>query len=128
MEKKEGKVFLIRGDMDALPIKEESDVEFSCQSGKMHACGHDMHTSMMLGAARLLKNMRMKLKELLNLCSNLAEEIFEGSKDMIKAGVLENPKVDQALMIHVMAGMPFNACTVIVPVLELVHQPLIILK
>ncbi len=45
-----------------------------------------------------------------------AEEIFEGSKDMIKAGVLENPKVDQALMIHVMAGMPFNAGTVIVPV------------
>lgn len=46
--KKEGKVFLIRGDMDALPIKEESDVDFSCQSGTMHACGHDMHTSMML--------------------------------------------------------------------------------
>ena len=50
--KKEGKVFLIRGDMDALPIKEESDVDFSCQSGTMHACGHDMHTSMMLGAAK----------------------------------------------------------------------------
>lgn len=114
--KKEGKVFLIRGDMDALPIKEESDVEFSCQSGKMHACGHDMHTSMMLGAARLLKKHEDEIEGTVKLMFQPAEEIFEGSKDMIKAGVLENPKVDQALMIHVMAGMPFNAGTVIVPV------------
>ena len=114
--KKEGKVFLIRGDMDALPIKEESDVEFSCQSGKMHACGHDMHTSMMLGAARLLKKHEDEIEGTIKLMFQPAEEIFEGSKDMIEAGVLENPKVDQALMIHVMAGMPFNAGTVIVPV------------
>lgn len=114
--KKEGKVFLIRGDMDALPIKEESDVEFSCQSGKMHACGHDMHTSMMLGAAKLLKEHEDEIEGTVKLMFQPAEEIFEGSKDMIKAGVLENPKVDQALMIHVMAGMPFNAGTVIVPV------------
>ena len=114
--KKEGKVFLIRGDMDALPIKEESDVEFSCQSGTMHACGHDMHTSMMLGAARLLKKHEDEIEGTIKLMFQPAEEIFEGSKDMIEAGVLENPKVDQALMIHVMAGMPFNAGTVIVPV------------
>ena len=53
--KKEGKVFLIRADMDALPIKEESGVEFASKNSRMHACGHDMHTAMLLGAARLLK-------------------------------------------------------------------------
>ena len=76
--KKEGKVFLIRGDMDALPIKEESDVEFSCQSGKMHACGHDMHTSMMLGAARLLKKHEDEIEGTVKLMFQPAEEIFEG--------------------------------------------------
>ena len=51
--KKDGKVFLIRGDMDALPMKEEADVSFPSTNGKMHACGHDMHTTMMLGVRRL---------------------------------------------------------------------------
>ena len=112
--KKEGKVFLIRGDMDALPIKEEADVDFPCQNGRMHACGHDMHTAMMLGAARLLKEHEDEIEGTIKLMFQPAEEIFEGSHDMIEAGLLENPKVDAALMIHVMAGMPFPAGTVIV--------------
>ena len=53
--KKQGKVFLIRADMDALPIKEEANIVFASQNNNMHACGHDMHTAMLLGAARLLK-------------------------------------------------------------------------
>lgn len=112
--KKPGKVFLIRGDMDALPVKEEADVDFPSTNGKMHACGHDMHTAMMLGAARLLKMHEDEIQGTIKLMFQPAEEIFEGSQNMIKAGVLEDPHVDAALMIHVMAGMPFEAGTVVV--------------
>lgn len=112
--KKPGKVFLIRGDMDALPIREEAEVPFAAQNGKMHACGHDMHAAMMLGAARLLKAHEEEIQGTVKLMFQPAEEIFEGSHDMIEAGLLENPRVDAALMIHVMAGMPFEAGTVVV--------------
>jgi hippurate hydrolase len=112
--KKEGKVFLIRGDMDALPIQEEADVTFASQNGRMHACGHDMHTTMMLGAARLLKAHEDEIEGTVKLMFQPAEEIFEGSHDMIENGLLEHPSVDAALMIHVMAGMPFEPGTVVV--------------
>lgn len=111
---KSGKVFLIRGDMDALPIKEEADVDFPSTNGKMHACGHDMHTTMMLGAAKLLKDHENEINGTVKLMFQPAEEIFEGSKDMINNGLLKNPDVDAALMIHVMAGMPFKTGTAIV--------------
>lgn len=111
--KKPGKVFLIRGDMDALPIKEEADVDFASDNGKMHACGHDMHTTMMLGAAKLLKAHENEIEGTVKLMFQPAEEIFEGSHDMIEAGLLKNPDVDAALMIHVMAGLPVPAGTVI---------------
>ena len=112
--KRPGKVFLLRADMDALPIREEADVEFASQNGRMHACGHDLHTAMLLGAARLLKAHEEEIHGTVKLMFQPAEEIFEGSHDMIEAGLLENPKVDAALMIHVMAGIPFPAGTVIV--------------
>lgn len=112
--KKPGKVFLIRGDMDALPIKEETDLDFASHNGRMHACGHDMHTTMMLGAAKLLKEHEDEIEGTVKLMFQPAEEIFEGSKDMIENGVLENPSVDAALMIHVMAGMPFASGTAII--------------
>ena len=112
--KKPGKTFLLRADMDALPIKEQSGLSFAAQNGNMHACGHDMHTAMLLGAARLLKAHEDEMEGTVKLMFQPAEEIFEGSGDMLKAGLLDEPKVDAALMIHVMAGMPFSPGTVIV--------------
>jgi hippurate hydrolase len=112
--KNPGKVFLVRADMDGLPIREEADVEFPSGNGCMHACGHDMHTSMLLGAAKLLKQHEDEIDGTIKLMFEPAEEIFEGAHDMIEAGVLKNPDVDAALMIHVMAGMPFEPGTVVV--------------
>ena len=112
--KKPGKVFLIRGDMDALPMKEEADVDFPSETEYMHACGHDMHASMLLGAAKLLKDHEDEIEGTVKLLFQPAEEIFAGANDMIEAGVLQNPDVDAALMIHVMAGVPFPTGSVIV--------------
>ena len=109
-----GKVILLRADMDALPIAEEADVDFACKNGRMHACGHDMHTAMLLGAAKILKAHESELDGMVKLMFQPAEEIFEGSKDMIASGVLENPRPNAALMIHVAAGMPLPAGTVVV--------------
>lgn len=109
-----GKVLLLRADMDALPIREESGVDFFCPNERMHACGHDMHTAMLLGAAKLLKMHESELKGTVKLMFQPAEEIFEGSKNMIEAGVLKNPDVDAAMMIHVTAALPIPAGTILV--------------
>ena len=114
--KKPGKTILIRADMDALPIKEEADVEYASQTeGKMHGCGHDMHTAMLLGAAALLKKYEDELEGCVKLMFQPAEEIFQGSDDMIQSGVLENPHVDAAYMIHVVAGMAVPSGCLMVP-------------
>lgn len=112
--KRTGKTFLLRADMDALPIPEESGVEFACPNGAMHACGHDLHTAMLLGAAKLLKQHESELNGTVKLMFQSAEEIFEGSKDMIENGVLEDPRPDAALMIHVTAAVPMKAGMIIV--------------
>lgn len=105
--KKPGKCFMIRGDMDALPIEEEAEVEYRSQNpGRMHACGHDTHTAMMLGAAKLLKGMEDQLQGTVKLMFQPGEETLQGAKNMVESGVLENPKVDAAMMIHSMTGMP----------------------
>lgn len=109
-----GPVFLMRGDMDALPIFEETDLSFKSTNDNMHACGHDFHTVMLLGAAQLLKKHEAEINGTVKLMFQPAEEIMEGAHDMIEAGVLENPKVDAGMMIHVAPAMPLEDGTVIV--------------
>ena len=108
----------IRADMDALPIAEATGADFaSTHPGKMHACGHDGHMAMALAAAtfvdRTIREQPGAIKRNVLFVFQPAEEIFEGSHDMIEAGVLKNPDVDAAMMIHVMAGLPLPAGTVI---------------
>lgn len=95
------KTFLIRGDMDALPMKEESGLPFASTNGNMHACGHDFHTSALLGAAKLLKEHEDELCGQVKLLFQPAEEVMNGADVMIEHGILENPKVDAAMALHV---------------------------
>ena len=114
--KKKGRTILIRADMDALPIEEAAEVEYRSETpGRMHGCGHDMHTAMLLGAARLLKAHEDELEGTVKLMFQPAEELFQGADDMIGAGVLENPHVDAAVMIHVVPGLPLPSGIVLVP-------------
>lgn len=112
--KKPGKVFLLRADMDALPMAEESGEAFASNNGFMHACGHDLHTAMLLGAARILKAHEQEIEGTVKLMFQPAEEIFEGAYDMVHSGVLKHPDVDAGMMMHVTAGMPFPAGTPII--------------
>ncbi len=107
---KGGKVLLLRADMDALPMPEESGEEFACPTGKeAHTCGHDFHAAMLLTAAKMLKEKEDTLEGTIKFMFQPAEETFEGSKNMIENGILENPSVDAALAYHVSPGkMPIG--------------------
>lgn len=101
------KTFLLRADMDALPIQEQTGLPFASQvPGCMHACGHDCHTAMLLGAAKLLKEQESQLCGKVKLFFQAGEEILDGAKEAVEAGVLEGPKVDAAMMIHILSGSP----------------------
>lgn len=107
-----GRVFLLRGDMDALGMKEESGLPFAATEDCAHTCGHDIHTTMLLGAARLLKRHEGELAGQVKLMFQPGEETLEGAAAMVKAGILEHPKVDAALALHVFPG-PVHVGTVI---------------
>ncbi|SCH44869.1 MULTISPECIES: M20 metallopeptidase family protein [unclassified Romboutsia] len=105
---KPGKTFLLRADMDALPMEESTSCDFAATNGCMHSCGHDMHTAMLLGAAKLLKQNQDEIEGTVKLVFQPDEEGFTGAKKMIEAGVLSNPKVDAAMAMHVNSGTPSN--------------------
>lgn len=105
---KPGKVFLLRADMDALPMEEVTECDFKSTNGCMHSCGHDMHTAMLLGAAKLLKQNQDQIEGTVKLVFQPDEEGFTGAKKMIESGVLKNPKVDAAMAMHVHSGTPSN--------------------
>lgn len=95
-----GKTLAIRADMDALPIVEETNLEFASTNGNMHACGHDGHTAMLLGAAKILNNNRDKFKGNVKLIFQPGEEYPGGAKPMLEEGAFENPKVDAVIGLH----------------------------
>lgn len=111
--KKPGKTYLLRADMDALAMSEENTLPFKSLTGnRAHNCGHDIHTSMLLATAQMLKEREDEIEGTVKLMFQPAEEIFKGAEAMIEAGVLENPKVDAASAMHVMLDFkaPAYAC------------------
>lgn len=106
---------LLRADMDALPIREETGLAFASRNGNMHACGHDMHTAMLLGAAALLCRHRQELRGCLKLVFQPAEEQLEGAADMLAHGLVEDAGSCFALMLHVMSNTGMKTGTVVIP-------------
>ena len=100
-----GKCLLLRADMDALPMGEESGLDFACPTGtEAHTCGHDFHVAMLLTAAKMLKENEANLEGTVKFMFQPAEETFEGAKNMLENGILENPAPDAALAYHVTSG------------------------
>jgi amidohydrolase len=106
---KDGPTVLVRADMDALPIKEENAVDYvSTVSGKMHACGHDGHTSIALGVAKLLVKHKDKIAGRVKFVFQPAEEVAGGAQAMIKDGVLNDPRPDVSLGLHLWNNLPLG--------------------
>ncbi len=98
----DGPTVALRADMDALPMKEENDFDFaSVEEEKMHACGHDGHTAILLGVAMVLSEIKDEINGNVKLIFQPAEEGPGGAEPMIKEGVLENPKVDAIFGLHI---------------------------
>jgi amidohydrolase len=102
-----GPALLVRADMDALPITEETGAAYASQNpGVMHACGHDAHTAVLLTVAKMLQSHREELAGTVKFMFQPAEEGMGGAEKMIEAGILENPPVTIALGLHVWNEKP----------------------
>lgn len=103
----EKKTLLLRADMDALPINEKNNAHYkSCNEGVMHACGHDAHSATILGAAFILNDLKSEWEGTVKIMFQPGEEVLPGGSSlMIKDGVLENPKVEKALALHVFPSL-----------------------
>ena len=100
--RKPGKTILLRADMDALPMDEQNDVEYkSTKPGAMHSCGHDVHTTVLMGVGEILNNMKDQFDGTVVLMFQPGEEGYGGAAAMINDGILDDPKVDAALALHV---------------------------
>ena len=105
-----GETVALRADMDALPIEEPEGCAFRSEHpGMMHACGHDAHTAMVLGAAKVLYGLRDQLHGKVKLLFQPAEETDGGAEPMVAAGAMENPHVDRVYGLHVMPRLPLGA-------------------
>lgn len=109
-----GRVIALRADMDALAIDDQKTTDYRSQNrGVMHACGHDAHTAMLLGVARILKNLSPTFQGDVRLIFQPAEEILPGgAADMIREGALNNPKVDLVIGQHVAPYLPAGTVAV----------------